>query len=192
MTDRFVGFALRKIGAAPAVRPHSRKQVGSDSNVAGFSDLIGEILHPIGHTKDFVNDEDDRRLTLRLRINDKCFDRAAIVFDANPFAMARRLFQLGLGPILRRNSVRGEQEKNQCDVFHGCGASRAQGLEFITESVHCARSAKTSLGLINFIPRESRPTPHPRCFAERVRKRLKTKERNYQKSAKSEKESAST
>src|SRR6266853_5261285 len=50
---------------------------------------------------------------------------------------------------------------------------------------------KTSLGLINFILTESRPTPHPRYFAERVRKRLKTKERNCQKSAKSEKESAS-
>src|SRR5882762_10192316 len=32
----------------------------------------------------------------------------------------------------------------------------------------------------------------PRCFAERVRKRLKTKEGRRQKSAKSEKESAST
>src|SRR5712675_790730 len=38
----------------------------------------------------------------------------------------------------------------------------------------------------------NRDLPHPRYFAERVRKHLKTKEGKCQKSAKSEKESAST
>jgi len=35
-----------------------------------------------------------------------------------------------------------------------------------------------------------RGTPHPRCFAKRVRKLLKTNEANVEKSAKREKESA--
>src|SRR5258708_10696977 len=100
---RFSGLAVRKMGAAPAVRPHSGKQIGRDGDVAGFSDLIGEILHPVGHAEDFVDDEHYGRLTLRLRINDESLDRAPIVLDANPFAMATRLFPLRLGPILPRN-----------------------------------------------------------------------------------------
>jgi hypothetical protein len=38
---------------------------------------------------------------------------------------------------------------------------------------------------------KSGDTPHPRCFAERVCKRLKTKGGNAEKSGKREKESAS-
>src|SRR6267154_4606470 len=55
----------------------------------------------------------------------------------------------------------------------------------------CAKWKKlVSVSLIRSFT-ETRP-PHPRCFAKRVPKRLKTKEGRRQKSAKSEKESAST
>jgi len=75
---------------------------------AGFRDLVSEVLYPVGHAENFVDYEHNRRLALRLRIDDECFDRAAIVLEGDPFAMARRLLELGLGPVLSRSNLRGE------------------------------------------------------------------------------------
>src|SRR5207244_5926615 len=52
-----------------AIRPHSGKQVWSDRNVTSFGKFIGELLHPIGHAKNFVDYNDCRSLFLNLWID---------------------------------------------------------------------------------------------------------------------------
>src|SRR5260221_7081242 len=101
-------FVLRKSRAAPAIRSHAGKQIGRAGDLAGFGDLVGEILDPVGHAKDFVDYEHDRRLALRLRVDDEGFDGAAIVLDGDPFAMPWRFLELSLGPVLRRGNLRAE------------------------------------------------------------------------------------
>ncbi len=67
-------------------------------------------------------------------------------------------------------------------------------LEFITESVSRALSVKKSLISLDLNSgcAGGGMLAYPPCFAKRVRKRLKTKEGERQKRAKSEKEAAST
>src|SRR6266849_3917151 len=66
VADGLHRFAFREVGAAAAVRAHAGEKVGSDCNVAGRGDLICQILHPVRHPKDFVNDQHDGNLALRL------------------------------------------------------------------------------------------------------------------------------
>ena len=56
MADGLHRFVARKIRAAAAVRAHAGEQVGSDRDVAGRGDLIREVLHPVRHSKYFMDD----------------------------------------------------------------------------------------------------------------------------------------
>src|SRR6266849_5438071 len=126
-------FVLRKRSAASAIRSHAGEQIRRNGDVAGFGNLVSKILNPVGHAKNFVDYKHDRRLALRLRIDDERFYRAAIVLEGDPFTMPRRFLQLGLGPVLRRSNLRGEQQKSQCEVFHGYPASEQERLKFSTQ-----------------------------------------------------------
>src|SRR5208282_1698839 len=81
----------------------------------------GEILHPIRHAEDLVDDEHHGALILRLGIGDKGLDGAAVVLQGHPFAMPRRFFELRPGPILGGGAVSCEQEKGSSEkkcAFH--------------------------------------------------------------------------
>jgi hypothetical protein len=75
-------------------------------------------------------------------IDDEGVDRAGVgagaVFDFDPFLMARRFVEDGLGPILRRGAARGENERGAKNegggageagkrVFHGGRIAERQG-----------------------------------------------------------------
>src|ERR1700722_864519 len=110
MAHRFRHLVLRKVGGTATVRTHSREQVWSDSDIAGCGYLVGKILDPIRHAKDFVDQNYYRPLILRLGINHERFNRTAVMLDRDPFAMSRRFFQLGARPVLSPNRLR--EQKN--------------------------------------------------------------------------------
>ena len=87
MAHGFHRFALRKVAAAATVGAHAGKKIGGYGNVARRGHLIRKILHPIRHAEDFVNDQHDGSLALRLGVDDEGFDRAAIVLNGHPLAV---------------------------------------------------------------------------------------------------------
>src|SRR6266852_6075526 len=121
MAYGFHRFTFRKIAAAAAVGAHAREKIRRDCNVACRGDLVSQILNPIRHAEDFVNDQDDGSFALGFWIDYKCLDRAAIVLDGDPLAMARRFFTCGARPVLRRSELRRakNQQENQSGAFHG-------------------------------------------------------------------------
>src|SRR5581483_3166055 len=108
--DGFHDGIGREGSSAAAVRAHTGKKIGSDGNVAGFGDLVGKVLDPIGHAEDFVNDEDDGRFVLGFGIGDEGFDRAAVVLDGDPFTVARGFVELGHGPVLGEGKGSDKQQ----------------------------------------------------------------------------------
>ena len=48
--------AFRKIRRAAAVGRHAGEQVRRDRDVAGRRDLIGEVLHPVRHAENLMDD----------------------------------------------------------------------------------------------------------------------------------------
>ena len=107
MADGFHGFAFGEAVAAAAVRAHAGEQVGGDGDIACGGELVSEILDPIGHAKDFVDDKHDRRFAFGFGINHEGLDGAVAVLYGDPFAVARGLFERGLGPVLRGGEGRG-------------------------------------------------------------------------------------
>ena len=101
MADGFRDFVAGKIGSAAAIGRHAGKQIGSDGDVTGGGDFVGEFLGPIAQAKNFVDDQDDGLFVFRLGIDDESFDGAAVMLDGDPLAVARGFFELGLGPVLR-------------------------------------------------------------------------------------------
>ena len=72
VAHRFHRLALIGEGSASAtIGSEAGKQVRCDRDVAGFGKFISQVLHPIGHAKDFVDYENDRTLVLRFRISDE-------------------------------------------------------------------------------------------------------------------------
>src|SRR5207249_9825504 len=59
-----------------------------------------QTAHPITQSKNFVNNDHDRRFILALRINNERLDCAIARFDFNPFTMTRRIVESRLRPIL--------------------------------------------------------------------------------------------
>ena len=116
----FHRFAFRKIAAAAAVRAHAGQKIGSGRDVARRGHLIRQILYPVGHAENFMDDQNHGSLALRFGINDKCFYRAAIVLNGDPFAVARRFFERRACPILCPSDLRcaKNQQGNQGDAFH--------------------------------------------------------------------------
>ena len=91
-------------GAAPAtVRPHAGKKVGGDRDVTGFRHLVSQILHPIRHPENLMNDEHHGCLVLRLGVDDEGLHRAPIVLYGDPLTMSRGLFHPRARPVLGQN-----------------------------------------------------------------------------------------
>src|SRR6266478_6783455 len=107
MAHRFHRLAFGKIAAAAAVRAHAGKKIGSDRYVARRRNLVSQILNPVRHAEDFVDDQHDRRLALRFGINDKRLDCAAVVLDGYPLPMTWRFSKRSLGPVMRGSELRG-------------------------------------------------------------------------------------
>ena len=74
-------------------------------DIAGGGELIGHVLYPVGMAENLVNQEYDRSLVPRFRIDDKRFDGAAVLFHGHPPAMPGRLVNLLASPVLRRQSA---------------------------------------------------------------------------------------
>ena len=72
-----------------------------------------------------MNDDDGRRRILHLWIDNEAADGAGAIFDFNPLAVARRLFQFGLGPVLGESGMAGNQQgKTQSQFcFHSSNKS---------------------------------------------------------------------
>src|SRR5579859_3501850 len=119
LAHRFHRLSLRKRRTPPAVGTHSRKQVWRNSNVTGCSNLIRQILHPIRHPEDFVNDQHHGPFVLRLRIHDESLHRPSIMRHGYPLLVPRRLCQLLLRPILRGNRLcHSQNHQAQQDALH--------------------------------------------------------------------------
>ncbi len=117
--DGFHHFVGGNRRSAAAVGPHAGKEVGSNCDVTGSGDLVGQILNPVGHSENFMNDQNDRPLVFYFRVHNESFDRPAIVLHGDPLAVARRFCQRGLGPILRGDSLREcENQQNQECSLH--------------------------------------------------------------------------
>lgn len=68
--------------------PHARQQVGRNGDISGGGELIGHILHPVGHAEYPVNYQNYRGLVLGFRIRDEGLHRAAVVFHSDPLAVS--------------------------------------------------------------------------------------------------------
>ena len=91
-------------GAAPAaVRSHARKQVGRHRDVTGFRHLVSQILHPIRHPENLMNDEHHGGLVLCLGVDDEGFHRAPLVLYGDPLTMSRRFLHPRARPVLGQN-----------------------------------------------------------------------------------------
>jgi len=64
VADGFHRFAFGKIAAAAAVWTHAGEEIRRDRNVARGGNLVRQVLHPVGHAEDFVDDQDDGRFVL--------------------------------------------------------------------------------------------------------------------------------
>ena len=119
------GVGASTIGAEAA------EQVGRDDDEALSGELVSHLLGPVAEAEDLVDHEDDRGLLADLGIDDEGLHGAIAVVDGDVLAVARRLFQRRLGPVLRdqRRSGEGEEqdegEREQDGAAHG--VSLAEG-----------------------------------------------------------------
>ena len=104
LNRRTTHASTRGEGAAPAaVRSHAGKKVGGDRDVTGFRHLVSQILHPIRHPENLVNDEHHGGLVLCLGVDHESLHRAPIVLNRDPLTMSRGLFHLRARPVLGQN-----------------------------------------------------------------------------------------
>src|SRR5579863_154875 len=106
MAHRFRHLVLGNVRCASAIGAHSGEQVWGDGNITCGGHLICKILDPVRHTKDLVNENNDRPLVFGLGIHDEGFYRTAIMLYRDPFPMPRRFFQLSARPVLGPNRLR--------------------------------------------------------------------------------------
>ena len=92
----FVGSAAAWGGAA--------EEVWGDGDVAGSRQIVGHEANPVTETKNLVNNQNGSGFLAHFGKDDKGFEFAVVMFELDPFAMAGRLFQGGLGPILGAGS----------------------------------------------------------------------------------------
>ncbi len=111
MAHRFRRLSFRERGAAPAIWPHSRKQIRRNRDISRCSHLVCQILHPVRHSENLVNDQHHRPLVLRLRIRHERLDRPPVVLHRHPLAMPWRFRQLVFRPILRGSRLRHRQNQ---------------------------------------------------------------------------------
>ena len=90
---------------ASAVWSHPGQQIGSDRDVTGFGKFIRQLLHPISHAEDLVNDHDRSGLLVYFGIDNEAVDLAIAVLNLHPFVMARRFRELLFGPILNSFAI---------------------------------------------------------------------------------------
>ena len=69
------------------------------------ANFVRQFLHPVCHTEDLVDDQNNRSLVLRLGIDHEGFDRPAIVLHSHPLPMPRRLFNPLARPVLAANDL---------------------------------------------------------------------------------------
>src|SRR3984957_16300887 len=100
--DSFCGrvHAWKSVGTA-AVGAKTGKQIRSNNNKTFRREFVRHLLGPVTKTEDFVNKNDNRRLGLHLRIDNKCLNRAVTMLEGNIFMMARRRLKASLRPLLR-------------------------------------------------------------------------------------------
>jgi len=91
VAHRFRDLVWRKRGTTSAVWSHAGEQVRSYSDVTRRGHLVGEILDPVRHAEDFVNQNNHRPLVLRLGIYHEGLNRSAIPLHSNPFLVTGRL-----------------------------------------------------------------------------------------------------
>src|SRR5260370_32602076 len=63
---------------------------------------MGQLLYPITHAEDFVDDDDRSGLLVYFWIDNEAVNLATAVLDLHPFTMARRFRELLFCPILNR------------------------------------------------------------------------------------------
>ena len=95
-----------------AVGAKAGEQVGRDDDEALRGELVGHLLSPVAEAEDLVDHEDDGGLLADLGIDDEGLHGAVAVAEGDVLAMARRLLQRRLGPILRKERASGEGEEN--------------------------------------------------------------------------------
>ena len=96
-------LALGEVATPATIRSHARKKVRSYRDVTGFRHLVGQILHPIRHPENLMNDQHHGGLVFCLGVDDEGLHRPPVVLYGDPFTMSRRLFHPCARPVLGQN-----------------------------------------------------------------------------------------